>query len=165
MCKPHHSFIISRYLLDIFFLVSDNVNCAINMVHPVRTVPAMIQIQIQSVQCHGKVAETQCEIKKDITHEADQIAHHRNIIQEEIIIIVGDVIGNEAPEDQEVLETDIGIVEITQGIIEVENVLVVRILEIIVIGEIHLNIDPNDIDLLIIKWNLDTHNNIEHAHV
>lgn len=132
-------------------LISDNVNCAINMVHLARTVPAMIQSQIKSVQCLGKVAETQSEIKKDIIHEADQIAHHEDIIQEEIIIIMGDVIENEALEYQEVLETDIGIAEITQGITGVENVLVVRTQEIIVIGEIHLKIDPNDINLLIIK--------------
>lgn len=91
-------------------------NCAINMVHPVRTVPAMIQIQIQGVQCHGKVPETQCAIKRDTTHEADQIAHRGDIFPEEIIIIVDDVKENEAPEDQEVLETDIDIAGITQGI-------------------------------------------------
>lgn len=67
------------------------------MVHLVRTVPAMIQIPIQGVQYHRKVAETQCEIKTDITHEADQIAHRDDIIHEEIII-VGDVLDHEAPE-------------------------------------------------------------------
>lgn len=123
------------------------------MVHPVQTVPAIIQIQIRGVQCHAKVTETQCEIKRDITHEADQTAHRRDIIQKEIIIIVGDVTENEAPEDQEVLETGKDTAGTTQGIAGVENVLVVRIQEIIVIGEIHLNIDPNDINLLIIKWN------------
>lgn len=127
-------------------------NCAINMVHQVRTVQAMIQIQIQGVRFHGKVAETQCEIKRDITHEADQIAHRGGIIQGEIIIVC-DAIENEAPEDQEVLETNIDIAGINQGTAGVENVLVVRIQEILAIGEIYLKIDPNDINSLIIEWN------------